>query len=273
MHYLHGGIMAELDEFVYKQLKVKTGLPLQYIIKEQKLFEVFSQIMLHNTSTAKLDIIMKGGTALNRIYLKENQRFSEDIDFDYVSEEKNDTKIENLKKLMRDIKDFEIDGPWKYYSTIRFHCIYSYKGQKNHIRVEYALKNRIETAEPVASEGMVSSVYGTTIIGVRCYAFDDLVARKLNALANRCAGRDIWDCYYALPKTKNIKRAVSKMLESEKSKLSVKDFFSQATKKLESANVKELLKDTNQYIPIYLRPKNWQDIISSLIAQIELIEK
>ena len=67
IHCLHGGTMVEFDESFYNKFKVKTGLPLQYVIKEQKLFEVFTQIMLHNLSTAKLKIVMKGGTALNRI--------------------------------------------------------------------------------------------------------------------------------------------------------------------------------------------------------------
>ena len=151
--------------------------------------------------------------------------------------------------------------------------MYQFREQKDHLRLEFNLKNELATLEPPVINPIVSNILGTSIIGIKSYAFDDLVARKLNALKDRCEGKDVWDCFHALPKTRNIKKAVSKVLEIDGSEISVDEFFGMAITKLEAVDHNELLKSTNSYIPVHLRPKDWRDTIKSLILYLELAKK
>ena len=65
-----------------------------YIAKDEAISKVLKS--LENTP----EIILKGGTAVNRVYTK-NKRFSEDIDLDLICPEKN--AISKTKEIMRKI--------------------------------------------------------------------------------------------------------------------------------------------------------------------------
>lgn len=256
--------MVELDKDTYRKLVARSGLPFQFVVKEHKLLEVLKQLL---PALADPAIILKGGTALNKIYFREQQRFSEDIDFDYVGPESDKEKIEKLKRWMAGIPGFPVDGPWKYHSTIRFHCVYQYQGKKDHVRVEFGLKGSSPTLEPVAIGEILSAMYNTSIAGVRCYGFDDLVARKMLALHDRAAGRDIWDCHHAISKTKNLKKALSIVLEEEE-KIPVKQFLEETIERIRKADIGERIKLTNPYISRHRRP-NWKELVNTLIMQLE----
>ncbi len=67
--------MTAVKEIRKKALE--TGLSINYIMKDIELSKIFKKL------EGKIEnIILKGGTALNRVYFSENKRFSEDIDFD-----------------------------------------------------------------------------------------------------------------------------------------------------------------------------------------------
>lgn len=253
--------MAEIEEGFLRSVAGRFGLSVQFVYKDYKLMELLREMVILNAE-AKLPIIMKGGTALNKIYFGGTQRFSEDIDFDYEGDSK------KLSAFIVKIKEFPVEGPWRFHDVIRFHCMYKFRGQKDYIRLEFNTRANTKTSEPIALQPVTSGFFGISHIGIPAYSLDDLTARKLAALANRCEGKDIWDCFYALPKTKNIKKAVSALLGPGQR---VDDFFRGAIEKLNNADPIVLAKTTNQYIPAYLRPKSWQDIVRTLASRLELI--
>ena len=67
-----------------RYLAVKTGLSLKYISKDEKISYLLSQLW----DIFGRRVILKGGTALNRVYLSKlnASRFSEDIDLDYFGD-------------------------------------------------------------------------------------------------------------------------------------------------------------------------------------------
>ena len=253
--------MAELDETTLRALAGTAGLPLQFVYKESKLFEVLSKIMTANKE-AGYDIVLKGGTALNKVYFKGTQRFSEDIDFDMFTE---NAKLERIV----DIDGFEMQGPWKIRNTLRFHLKYLFFGREDNVRVEFSTNKLLKTLNPIATESMTSEVTGTALFGIPCYSFDDLVARKMNALRTRAEGKDIWDCYHALPKTKDIKTAIKFALQSERLDMRVEDSLNETLLKLKKVDPKETMKLTNQYIPTSLRPNDWEEVIQTVYRQVE----
>jgi predicted nucleotidyltransferase component of viral defense system len=190
------------------------------------------------------------------------QRFSEDIDFDVF------TKNAKLEQIVN-IDGFEVEGPWKFRNTLRFHLTYPFLGRKDNVRVEFSLNKLPKTMNPIGDESMNSEVTGSTLYGVPCYSFDDLVARKMNALRDRTEGKDVWDCFHALPKTTDIKRAIKFALLSERLHIDVGDSLNKTLTNLKKIEPKELMKLTNPYIPTSLRPKDWGEIVESLQHQIQ----
>ena len=65
----------EIDEL--RRLAAKEELSLNYIAKDEMISKILHSLQEFD------DLILKGGTAINRVYLK-NKRFSEDIDFDIL---------------------------------------------------------------------------------------------------------------------------------------------------------------------------------------------
>lgn len=257
--------MVEMDESTLRSLAGKAGLPLQFVYKEVKLFEALSKILTANKET-KYEIVLKGDTALNKVYFKGVQRFSEDIDFDVF------TKDADLEKIVN-IDGFVKEGPWRRRNTVRFHLKYKFLGRDDYLRVEFTRNKLLKTANPTVNESLSSEITGTSLYGVSCYSFDDLVARKMNALRTRTAGKDVWDCYVALPKTTDIKKAVKFALKSEALDLTVEEALNEISEKLKKADPRELQKLTNPYIPTSRRPKDWRDVINSLAHEIEAIKQ
>ncbi len=221
-----------------EQFKINAGtfgLPLDFVIKESFLFDLLSQ----TTALQGSRLIFKGGTAINKIYLKDLQRFSEDLDFD--TDAADYSELEKLaKELAANIKNFRIREFRRVKNTIQFYCEYdSPVGRLDHVRIDLALKKIITAEEPVRATAF-SSFYNATAYGITTYALDDLVARKLNALADRCEGKDVYDVSNTISKTKNLEGAIEKMLASENSRLTAKEFLQKAIKKLETVNAKKI---------------------------------
>lgn len=98
-----------MDLTLLRIISLKTGLGLNYISKEDKI----SSLTLQLSKLFNENLIMKGGTAINRVFLSKigSARFSEDIDLDFISTEPINKKIGFIKKQMALITDFNIGKP------------------------------------------------------------------------------------------------------------------------------------------------------------------
>jgi len=75
--------MVDLREA--QRAAARTGIGMQYVLKEARVFDIWSKmcpVMLSDAVLSEAEIICKGGTSLNKIHLGDIQRFSEDIDLD-----------------------------------------------------------------------------------------------------------------------------------------------------------------------------------------------
>lgn len=261
----------ELDMEICKTLAVKHGLPLQFIVKEFNLMNVMNQIALFASNNPKM-LVFKGGTALNKIYLQKTQRFSEDADFDLITEDARTSILRFCKRLAKDLVGYEISEFRKVHNTMQFYCSYQSTLGKDNVRVDISPKSFI-TAKPSEARTAISEFTNTSVNGMAVYSIEDLTARKLNAMANRSEGKDLYDVYYALPlcEPKVLKNAITKMLQSENTAIQAKDFMQKALTKLKSSNPIKLRNLTNPFIPIPRRPNNWEELKSSLALKLDLL--
>ncbi len=253
-----------LDLNMCRSISGKCGLPLDFVVKEFHLFDVLGQVTKIFGEEGYLDkVVFKGGTALNKVYFTDLQRFSEDLDFD-LGDSTPSTVYSFCKELAGKIQGYEIKEFRRVRATSQFYCIFdSPLGRKDHVRVDISPK-KIITSQPLVIGTAYSSFTDRTVTGFRVYSLEDLVARKLNALVDRAKGRDIYDVYTAWEKTHNLPAAIEKSLKSEGKHITVKEFLQLGVAKLEKVDAKQIMRLTNPIIPPLNRPRDWKVKIDTL---------
>jgi hypothetical protein len=262
-----------MDKDILRLLSVKTGLSLNYLSKEEHL-----SILLENLSNTLSDqYILKGGTALNRVYLSKMgvARFSEDLDIDYVSKEPVDARIKSIKEAMKRVTGFEVKEPRLLHRTLRFDCRYvNAIGHADVVKVEYYMSHDVVDAAVKPEKVLIGSPYVPgSAASFNCYSLEDLLAMKLAALYGRTEGKDIYDLFYGL-ETAYDKKTLGKALDIQmrfyKIEGTKEELLSSLIKKLDEVSSKSTYigNSTNHYIQTKLRP-DWQAFIKTLRRKIE----
>lgn len=256
----------DVDLDVCKSIAIRHGLPLQFVVKEYHVFDVLGQIA-GSASKNNAELIFKGGTALSKVYFGKAQRFSEDIDFDLDADIK--TVMQIAKEIAKFVEGYEITEFRKVHNTVQFYCNYENKlGGKDHVRVDISSK-RIITSKPPNAKGATSEFVQSTVMGVRVYEFEDLMARKMNALSDRTEGKDVYDVYVGLPLCKGMGKAIEQMLKSEERTETASQFLQKMINAVKKADYKKLRNLTNPFIPVAYRPKDWLGLKNDLILKLE----
>jgi predicted nucleotidyltransferase component of viral defense system len=241
-----------MDERMLKYIAVRTGLGLNYIDKEERISLLLNQLW----EIFGEKVILKGGTALNRVYLAKIRaaRFSEDIDIDYFNGSV-EISAKEISDGMKKIKGFNVKGPRILHRTFRFDCYYTNTlGNRDRVKVEFYLSKppyveaRIELVKSPFVEG-----YPTMF---KVYSLEDLLAKKIVALYNRMEGKDIYDIFHVL----KMEFEMEKFLKALKLTLEFYhvegDFWSELIDRLNhgAENARKIGNSTNHFIPKALHP-------------------
>ncbi len=264
----------DLDLETCRAIAIRHGLGLQFVFKEFHLMNVISQIASLTASEPE-SLIFKGGTALNKVYLQKTQRFSEDADFDLVTENAGKELLGFSRKLASGLSGYNIDEFRKVRSTVQFYCKYETPlGGTDHVRIDIAPK-RLLVANPPQNKPIVSEFTAVTVTGTRVYSIEDLTARKMNALSSRAEGKDVYDVHLALPmcSKKVLGEAIRLMLKSEGAENDTGMFLQKTILRLKKANPKTLRNLTNPFIPSALRPKSWEELKNDLLVKLDNLQK
>ncbi len=266
----------KLDLEVCRTIAIRYGLPLQFVFKEFHLMDALSQVATYlsaNSGTGPL--VLKGGTALNKVYLQGTQRFSEDADFDLVSESATRELLGFSRNLAKGLEGYEINGLRKIRSTVQFYCAYETPlGGVDHVRIDIVPKRLLSVRQPQIKT-ISSEFVSASVTGILVYSIDDLTARKMNALAMRAEGKDMYDIHAALPLCSKevLKKAIGLMLKSEGEDQSVTEFLQKTIARLEKTSSDKQRNLTNPFIPAALRPKNWEELKNDLLAKLGSLQE
>lgn len=185
----------------------ENGLGLNYISKEEKITLALQQLYILFDDK----IILKGGTALSRVYLKDNARFSEDIDLDYINSNPTNA-IKDIKEIMKGFSVFDVKKPRLMNYTLRFDC--HYINELNHldkIRLEFFLFHKKIIGE-TKKQVVPSHIIETSQAVCNVYSIESIIARKLITAYLRTEGKDFYDLFFAL-ETKYLKKKLKKFLQ------------------------------------------------------------
>jgi len=232
-------------------------------MKEARVFDLWSKlspIILSSRLARHVRIVSKGGTALNKIFLGESQRFSEDLDFDAFFKRDLDRsqKIiflqENVMSSVR--AGYAVDQPRVMREVVRFTCAFKNEmGQGDSLSVEFNIETPF-VGEVVKAKA-ASSILPLRPIPIPVYSFHTLVAKKFKAFYERESGKDLYDIYRSFEKCgpsdmRKILSILKNVLEAEG--IAQHDFTTGIGRALSDSNrLWKVHGSTNPYIPRPLR--------------------
>ncbi|HEY8109337.1 MAG TPA: nucleotidyl transferase AbiEii/AbiGii toxin family protein [Candidatus Nitrosotenuis sp.] len=244
-----------------RQAAAKTGIGLQYVLKEARVFDIWSKIcpaLISKKMTDQATVICKGGTSLNKVFLGKVQRFSEDIDMDIFFKEnlERDDKIQfikdNIIPLLSD--SYTVPKEARRKNIIMFFCQFQNEiGMKDNIQLEFNISETRTGKNDLVNAR--STILPLRLDKIPVYTFDTLVAKKLKAFYEREEGKDIYDLYYSLKLNSNVAKIIPILKSVLKSaQIDYDEFKEEIPKKLaDSKMMKSLHASTNPYIPKNLR--------------------
>jgi len=251
--------MVELREA--RQAAAKVGIGLQYVLKEARVFDIWSKIcpaFLSEDIASKATIICKGGTPLNKVYLGKVQRFSEDIDMDIFFKDKKERedKIQFIKDKIIPIlnSSYTIPKEARRKNIILFFCRFKNEiGMNDNIQLEFNIGETKTGIDEIASAH--SEILPLKLDNIPVYSFDTLIAKKMKAFYEREEGKDVYDIYRSLKLSNNIKKVIPILKDVLKtSGIDYVEFKTEIPKKLADAKtMKRLHASTNPYIPKNMR--------------------
>ena len=185
---------AYITEWSKNTLWVSNNQIEQDLIIERSLVEIFSNSELFN------QLAFRGGTALHKLFLKPQARYSEDIDL--VQMEGGD--IGPLLTLLREKLNFLGRANYNA-SEHNATLIFRFDSEFEPV-TRLKLKIEINTREHFNVFGMrdversLESSYHSGKCKIKTFSVEELLSTKLRALYQRKKGRDLFDLWYAYDK-------------------------------------------------------------------------
>lgn len=232
----------ELDEL--RRIAAKEELSLNYIAKDEMMSKALAKLQKFE------NIILKGGTAINRVYLR-NKRFSEDIDIDLIFDGTVKQALTATNEIVRVLEGFNIAKPRIMKETIRYDLFYiNPLNHQDKIMLEFkVIKKAVNYSKKIVNFGFVP--YDSSLINV--YGIEELIKQKIACIMARNEGKDFFDLYYLLE------------IQHEEIKIDKDKIIERITS--EEKEIKSIANTLNHYIPKKQRP-DWKFFLEQLKAKI-----
>jgi hypothetical protein len=160
---------------------------------EQDLIINRALVCLYSNPKIRESLIFRGGTALNKIYLKPSSRYSEDLDFVQKSAEPIGTTVEAIRSALN-----WLGKPSFAKSERSVKLVYKYTSVNNlkmKLKIEINVVEHFQVMDVEESPFSFDSEWfkGSCVISVN--QLEELMATKIRALYQRRKGRDLFDLW------------------------------------------------------------------------------
>jgi len=203
----------------------------QDLIIEQALIAIYQDDFLAD------NLAFRGGTALHKLWLQPQVRYSEDIDLVQVSPLPIGEVLSQLRKVLSFIDGKITVDRGDFMTTMN----YQYLTEIEPVR-KMKLKIEINCREHGAVMGYhhkqvsITNSWFTGQASIRTYQIEELLATKLRALYQRRKGRDLFDLWYAIeqlnPDVNQMILAFREYLKLQGRKILAEDFISNLGNKI-----------------------------------------
>jgi len=180
----------------FEKIQKITGFNLELLEKTYHLTRILNEIQ--KNLILKESLTLKGGTALNFIYL-DVPRLSIDMDFDFTKHNTKEEMIKQREIIEREIKEiasklnYNLKDRGSSYIISRQSLQYqTIRNTKDHIKIEINYLNRTPLSKREEKE--FSSIFpDIQKFKVITYPIEELIAQKAIACLNRYEPRDLYD--------------------------------------------------------------------------------
>ena len=168
----------------------------QDLIISRAIVEIFSDDLLRNS------LSFRGGTALHKLYLTPQIRYSEDIDLVQINSEPIHPILQRIRERLSFLGTKRTVKQHTHNNTI----IYRFDTEIPPV-INMRLKIEINTREHLNILGLkeipfeIKNDWFSGKCNVTGYTIEELLSTKLKALYGRKKGRDLFDLYWALTHT------------------------------------------------------------------------
>jgi predicted nucleotidyltransferase component of viral defense system len=160
---------------------------------EQDLIISRALICLYSNPIIKNNLVFRGGTALNKLYLKPSSRYSEDIDLVQIKGEPIGKTIEEIRKALN-----WLGKPAWIRTNQSVKLVYKYISV-NQLPMKLKLEiNTTEHFQVLELDNVTYNIDSEWFKGeckISVYQLEELMATKLRALYQRRKGRDLFDLW------------------------------------------------------------------------------
>jgi predicted nucleotidyltransferase component of viral defense system len=165
----------------------------QDFVISRALVAIFSDEFLASS------LAFRGGTALHKLYLHPQPRYSEDIDLVQIRPEPIKETIKHLQKQLGFIDASSVVDQRKNNNTLKFRFNSEFPPiQPLRLKVEINCKEHFSVLGYKEFPFEVKSSWFTDSCNITTYKLEELLGTKLRALYQRRKGRDLYDIYKAL---------------------------------------------------------------------------
>ena len=165
---------------------------------EQDLIICRALVSIYSDPFLKEHLAFRGGTALHKLYLEPQPRYSEDIDLVQVNAEPIKETIDHLREVLSWLGEPVVKQK-KHNNTLVFRVQPTDVGAGEiHLKVEINCKEHFSVFPMVLVPFSVKNDWFSGQSEVLTYKLDELVGTKVRALYQRLKGRDLFDVYTAL---------------------------------------------------------------------------
>jgi predicted nucleotidyltransferase component of viral defense system len=164
---------------------------------EQDLIISRALVNLYQQAEIKENLVFRGGTALNKIYIQPPARYSEDLDFVQIKS----APIGSIITAIRNALDHWLGEPKRKLTERSAKLIYRYQSIENlpaKLKIEINTTEHYHVLDLVNKNVSVTSDWVTTNTEVKTYQLNELMGTKLRALYQRKKGRDLFDLWYVI---------------------------------------------------------------------------
>ena len=165
---------------------------------EQDLIICRALVSIYSDPFLKEHLAFRGGTALHKLYLEPQPRYSEDIDLVQVNAEPIKETIDHLREVLSWLGEPVVKQK-KHNNTLVFRVQPTDVGAGEiHLKVEINCKEHFSVFPMVRVPFSVKNDWFSGQSEVLTYELDELVGTKVRALYQRLKGRHLFDVYTAL---------------------------------------------------------------------------
>ena len=156
-------------------------------------------VCLFNNPIVKEHLVFRGGTALNKLFIKPASRYSEDIDF---VQKKSEPVGKIIDAIRGSLKSW-LGEPHRRITKFGVKLTYRYtaeNGRPMKLKIEINSTEHFNVLDLCDMDFSVQSKWFEGDCLVAVYQLEELIATKLRALFQRRKGRDLFDIWYVFEK-------------------------------------------------------------------------